>query len=256
MGISTPPTAAEIEAKARAICIFLGLDPDRDEGSGIILWETYANTSETDLINFNDNWLNQKPVLINISDISDQVTIVADGMVLKREAGAGPQGQDYIIDYLTLNDLEQVSIPVTPVDGEVLTYDSGGGGWLAKPPALPEFYYQEGDLIDVPAAWTDVLTLNFNVITAATFRVDLNFAWTLASVSQSAEFRYRVDGGAWREWSQEPKDTSNVQPFSYSAPDDLTAGAHVIELEAQKAGGGQQMDITSANIMVTAAAYL
>jgi hypothetical protein len=69
----------------------------------------------------------------DLTDVAPQAGTATDGQVLVREAGAGPNGNDYVLKALPFDDVGGVSIPVTPTDDEVLTYDSGGGGWVARP---------------------------------------------------------------------------------------------------------------------------
>jgi hypothetical protein len=78
-------------------------------------------------------------------DVDDQVGTIADGMLPVRAGG------EYVIKRLDLDDIDLVNL-TSPQDDDLLTYDSGQGGWVNKPSQPPVTPYVLAAISILPTA--------------------------------------------------------------------------------------------------------
>lgn len=98
-----------------------------------------------------------------------------------------------------------------------------------------------------PAAMTAVYANIGNLVTpdrpAGKYQIEFSVTYDFNIITDSAFFRFRVDGAAWNEFRKEPSDVTENVPFYYSYPGDYAAGSHTVELEARKQNGSGIMNV-------------
>jgi hypothetical protein len=115
------------------------------------------------------------------------------------------------------------------------------------PPGADAFAYfvytKSVDHLGIGEVYEQIATLNATLPIDGTYMIGAALTWTLDSVASSAQWRWRINGGNWNENIRQPKDASEKYSDYYAYPDEYTAGALLIEVEAQKTGPSGIFDV-------------
>ena len=94
--------------------------------------------------------------------------------------------------------------------------------------------------IDVTAfapSWQNIATLDTDRV-AGVYEVQISMVWNYDITNKSGKFRWTVDGHeatpTWLETSEEPKDKTDLRPFTISFPVEHTGGVRKIMIEAAR----------------------
>jgi hypothetical protein len=91
--------------------------------------------------------------------------------------------------------------------------------------------------------WQNLVTLNTSRATG-NYEVNIALVWNYDISRKSGKFRWSVDGGTtWLETSEEPKDKTDLRPFSIVFPVNHAGGARQILLEAARENDTHTMTI-------------
>ena len=104
-----------------------------------------------------------------------------------------------------------------------------------------------GTATDVGTSWEQLVTLTTPVREAGKYRVSVVFLTTFHTASRSIEWRTTgdvVEGPFLHEQS----DSTNYEPFEFSAEITHTGGVFSFTFEAQKEGGGATLDFNSIHL--------
>lgn len=101
---------------------------------------------------------------------------------------------------------------------DVLTYD----------------YEKTVDVLNIPETYTPVGTLTTPLRAAGTYVLGFSLTYNFDRTTESVFFRWRQNGGAWTEYSSEPKDITDSLNAFYEFPADYTEISHTIEVQMRK----------------------
>jgi hypothetical protein len=101
------------------------------------------------------------------------------------------------------------------------------------------FIRENAGVANVPDTWTEIGYLNVATHEPGTWFFTVSIVWEFDSTNRSALFRFSQDNGAtWGdEFSIEPGDATDVQPFSYMVPRLSQGAASVVRMQARKETG-------------------
>jgi hypothetical protein len=110
--------------------------------------------------------------------------------------------------------------------------------------AFAYFVYSKSvDHLAIGEVYEQIATLNATLPINGTYMIGAALTWTLTSTASSAQWRWRINGGDWNENIRQPKDASEKYSDYYAYPDEYTAGALFIEVEAQKTANPGVFDV-------------
>jgi len=90
------------------------------------------------------------------------------------------------------------------------------------------------DVVSFSPDWQNLITLDTDR-DAGVYEVNIAMVWNYDSTNKSGKFRWSVDGGStWLETSEEPKDKTDLRPFSVTFPVDHSGGVRQIILDAAR----------------------
>ena len=96
-----------------------------------------------------------------------------------------------------------------------------------------------------------VATLTTPTRDVGTYEIRMSQLYTLNSTTNSAFFRFRINGGSWVEVRREPKDNTDAIPMSYWRVLELgVAGAITVEVQSRKGNAADILTIAELNIAV------
>ena len=107
-----------------------------------------------------------------------------------------------------------------------------------------------GEITTEGAVWTAINSVSMNNAELGTYMYAMSISYSMADTNDSARFRYRVDGGAWYEFSKESKDVTNTEPMYYGFPISAASGNLSFEVEATKEDGGNTMTVHFADAWI------
>ena len=91
--------------------------------------------------------------------------------------------------------------------------------------------------------WQNITTLN-TTRDAGDYEVNIAIVWNYNLTNKSGKFRWSIDGGTtWLETSEEPKDKTDLRPFSVTFPVNHGGGARQILLDASRENDTHTMTI-------------
>lgn len=104
-----------------------------------------------------------------------------------------------------------------------------------------------GEILDIPDTWTPITSVVLpenEAVVGGLYFLGFTLGAKFGDITDSTEFRYRVNTGDWISFSKEPKDKLDVIPFSFDIPyrHDLSSDI-TLEVEAEKSGGNKQLDL-------------
>ena len=104
-------------------------------------------------------------------------------------------------------------------------------------------YSKFTDVLDIGQVWEAVGNLATTLPIDGSYVIGAALTWTYDTTTSAAQWRWRIDGGAWNENFREPKDVNDKYADYYAYPDEYLAGPLLIEVEAQKSGAGGTFDV-------------
>ena len=115
----------------------------------------------------------------------------------------------------------------------------------AYSPKMQTFdYIKERDVLNVGDVWEVVAELKPGMREPGTYRIDIDMSYTFDRTTTSAEFGFSSDGGVtWNDFTEEPKDKTDVSPFNYGYPFELTHPYPHFIFRAKKETGAGDLDI-------------
>ena len=98
-------------------------------------------------------------------------------------------------------------------------------------------------------SWQNLITLDTDRV-AGMYEVLISMVWNYDTANKSGKFRWSVDGGTtWLETSEEPKDKTDLRPFSVLFPVEHSGGARQILLEAAREDDTHTMTMKYISVM-------
>ena len=100
------------------------------------------------------------------------------------------------------------------------------------------------------STWQNIATLNIDR-EEGLYDAQLSMVWNYNLTNKSGKFRWSVDGGTtWLETSEEPKDKTDLRPFSIVFPvEHIGGGARQILLEATRENDTHTMTMKYTSVL-------
>ena len=143
--------------------------------------------------------------------------------------------------------------PVGPTGATGSTGATGPQGPAGPSTSLSYNYVLYGDTLGVKDTYVTIGEIVTPSVLAGVYVYGMSFTWTFQRASNSAQFRFSIDGGStWKEISAEPKDSSDVNVFYYSFPHEVTAdGILSLKIEAKRdAYVNRDLDVFNSNLWI------
>lgn len=132
-----------------------------------------------------------------------------------------------------------------------LFYGGATFGW-SWPARSAYYFYDKRTNIVIPS--TDFVEIGNlttdNDFQSGTYEIKFSFSYTYDTTTQSAQMRFRIDGGVWNEFSRENKDVGDKYAVYYAYPNEFSAGVHTIELQIAKGNTGDNMTVDFADTIL------
>lgn len=116
---------------------------------------------------------------------------------------------------------------------------------------LSYVYEKVANIINIPdTVWTPIVSVTAVNAQIGVQEIGLSVSATFPDIINSAYLRFRITGGVWHILSHEQKDISDSISFYYAFPHEWTGGDLFIEVEAQKEGGQNSLDVNFADVWI------
>ena len=108
------------------------------------------------------------------------------------------------------------------------------------------------DVLDISENFTNIGNLITPVANqAGIYEVKFSIAYSFSDINDSVFIRFRVDGGPWFEFLDEPSDVTDLRGWFYAYPQEFAAGSHQVELEIRKEDAqANQLDVHFADTIM------
>jgi len=104
------------------------------------------------------------------------------------------------------------------------------------------------DVLDIGETYENVGTLVTPSRVAGKYLLAFSLTYHFDRTTESVFLRWRQDGGAWQEYTAEPKDITDAQTSFYSFPKDYPAQVHTIDVEMRKETANGTLDMNFLDI--------
>lgn len=115
------------------------------------------------------------------------------------------------------------------------------GGWeaLTSSPGdifatLTYDYTKSGSTLDISEVYAQVSETTSPSRPAGVYEVGFSLTYQYPDINDSAYLRFRTNGGAWSEFTSEPKDVQDLNGVYYQFPFEHGGGQMSIEVEMRK----------------------
>lgn len=95
-------------------------------------------------------------------------------------------------------------------------------------------YQKEQNIHDIADAWQSLCILTTPNRVAGVYEVKISITSNYNTITSSAKFRWKVDGGQWDIARTQPKDDTDTMYIDHIFPLTLAAGVHNIEIWGEK----------------------
>ena len=110
-------------------------------------------------------------------------------------------------------------------------------------------YSKEKNILDISETYTPIARLETDYREVGAYSLALSIAYTFSSANTSIFYRWRINGGSWKESQTEPKDKSDRTNYSYNYPVDWDGGEMLVEVEVKKETASGVFDVLFHNIV-------
>jgi len=146
--------------------------------------------------------------------------------------------------------LTSLGLRVDEVESAIATLNSRVAALEAA--TTPIYEFDKKIDVNLPITWTDLGTVNIASHPAGIYQYLVSFTFVLDSINSSGEFRYSIDGGStWFEFSIEPKDINNTQPYTHVFPYEATEDEGLsLMLQGQKQDAGDTLIVQFSDVAI------
>lgn len=114
-------------------------------------------------------------------------------------------------------------------------------------------YTKATGIIDIPEepTWTPVVAVTMTAAQPGVYMYGFAVQGYMGDTNDYAALRFRLNGGAWTAYIQEPGDNDDTFGYTYTFPKEVAATQDLtIEVEASKEQNAQQFDINFADVWI------
>ena len=114
------------------------------------------------------------------------------------------------------------------------------------------YEYNKVQNVNVPDAnYTQVNRLTRVNVPVGLYELKIAFAYNYSNNSTSVFYRVSLDGGqTWKEYSKEPKDTTDTELVYYGFPQEITTGDIDFILEIRQETSGHTLTILDCDLII------
>ena len=113
-------------------------------------------------------------------------------------------------------------------------------------------YNVVNNILNIPETYQEIVRLTVARVPKGVYEFKFGFSYRFESTNKSVYYRVSFDGGStWKEYSKEPKDTTDTELVYFGFPTYLAAEQDIdMIFEVKKEAGGNNLDISYAHLII------